>query len=106
MQFPFFHNQKPRRFYHRPIYWNPEEENSNAAVKEAKQKAEQEGGDYIPALKRGSFRRAKFDNQDVDRSDSVQKERRAANIRWLIIALMLFALAFYLYYSSADYINL
>ena len=105
MQFPFFHNQKPRRYYHRPIYWDPEKEEISEAVAEAKKKNEN-GKNYQPSLKRGSFRRARFDNQDVDRSEHVRKERRASNIRFLLIIIVLFALAFLLYHTSSDYLNL
>lgn len=105
MQFPFFHNQKPRKYYHRPIYWDPKKEEISEAVAEAKRKKEQEGI-FQPTLKRGSFRRAKFDNQEVDRSEHVQKQRKAANVRFLIIVIALFALAFFLYYSSSDYLYL
>lgn len=105
MQFPFFHNQKPRKYYHRPIYWDPKKEEISEAVAEAKKKNEKEEK-FQPTLKRGSFRRAKFDNQEVDRSEQVQKQRKAANIRFLIIVIALFALAFFLFYSSSDYLYL
>ena len=105
MKFPFFNNPKPRRYYHRPIYWDPEKDKISDAIAEAKKKNENEGN-YQPSLKRGSFKRARFDNQEVDRSEHVQKERRAANLRFVIIVIALFILAFFLYYSSSDYLNL
>ncbi len=105
MQFSFFHNQKPRRYYHRPIYWDPEKDEVNEAVAKARQEAE-ENGKYSPTLRRGSFRRARFDNQEVDLSESVQRQRRSANLRFLIIVIALFAIAFFLYFSSGDFLNL
>ncbi len=105
MQFSFFHNQKPRRYYHRPIYWDPEKDEVNEAVAKARQEAEA-NGNYSPTLRRGSFRRARFDNQEVDRSESVQRQRRSANLRFLIIVVALFAIAFFLYFSSGDFLNL
>ncbi|MDO4190299.1 MAG: hypothetical protein Q4D14_01250 [Bacteroidales bacterium] len=90
--FKAFHTPKPRQFYHRPIYYNPEEE----ARKEREQRlglsqTPTDDGEYHTTLHRGSFRQKRWDAPDE--TSDMRRDRKNSNIRLLVILIALFALA-------------
>ncbi|MFI3296192.1 MAG: hypothetical protein R3Y59_01030 [bacterium] len=111
MKITFIKTPKPRRFRHVNIYYNPEEEER----KERDVRVNKELGivdenePYKPTITRGSFRRIRKisgdENEKMDKSNLIS-ERRAANIRFVIIACVLIAIAFVLYISSGDFLAL
>lgn len=102
-KFVFLRTPKPRRFNHKPIYWDPEKEEREQEIAEARQRAGQTP--YQPTLKRGSFRRARFEVGDEHLAD-VRQARRQANLRFLIIAAVLLAIGVFFYFSSGEFLNL
>lgn len=105
-KFTFVKTPKPRQFYHRPIYWNPEKEEHDERVERVRNELGQrdETEPYKPSIKRGSFRRGRWE-QSFDSSD-VKTERRRSNIRLVIIVVVLLALAVLLYVTSGVYLGL
>lgn len=111
MKITFIRTPKPRRFRHVNIYYNPEEEER----KERDIRVNKELGivdenePYKSSITRGSFRRIRKisgdDNENVDRVN-LSNERRNANMRFVIIAIALFLIAFVLYFTSGDFLAL
>ncbi len=114
MKITFVRTPKPRRFRHVNIYYNPEEEERKE--RDARVNKDlgivDENEPFKPTITRGSFRRIRKisgdENEKMDKSNliSERSERRAANIRFVIIAFVLIAIAFVLYITSGDFLAL
>lgn len=106
-KFTFVKTPKPRAFYHRPIYWNPEaEEHKERLERVRKELGERdESQPYKASIKRGSFRRGRWDEPSADTLD-MQSERRRSNVRLVVIVVVLLALAALLYLTSGVYLNM
>lgn len=82
--FSFKQTQKPRRFNHIPIYWNPEKED----LKELEEKHQKkDDGEYKIGIQRGSFRKL------ADRSHLDERYRKQRKLMYkLVFALILLIL--------------
>ncbi len=94
--FKVFHTPKPRQFYHRPIYYNPEEE-------ERKEREERLGlkpkdGEFHTSIQRGSFRKQRWDAPEETRE--MRRERKNSNVRLIAILLVLFGIAAFIYFTT------
>ena len=108
-KFVFLRTPKPRQFYHKPIYWDPEKEEREEAIAAAKKNAgiKDENEPFKTSIKRGSFRKNRFDQpENIDHNDEIRKARRLSNIRFAIIAIILFIIAIVFYCNSSDFLNL
>lgn len=105
-KFTFIKAPRPRQYYHKNIYYDPEKEERQE--RDARINKElgitPPDGTYTPSIKRGSFRRNRMD--DIPETRDIRSERRRANIRFLIIAIVLIALAAILYLTSSDFLAL
>ncbi len=108
MKITIFRTPKPRRFVHKPIYWNPEEdERKERAERVRKEKGEalKEGEEFSTSIKRGTFRKGGIGEAPM-RDDSYHKEKRRANVRLILIIVALLVLAVMMYVTSSDYLLL
>ena len=105
-KFTFVKTPKPRAFYHRPIYWNPEEgERKERLERVRKDLGERDENEpYKASIKRGSFRRGRW--EQPDETPDMHTERRRSNVRLFVIVLVLLALAAVLYLTSSAYLSL
>ncbi len=109
MKITVFKTPKPRRFMHKPIYWNPEEdERKERQERVRKQMGEilAEGEEFKTSISRGSFRKATIGVDAPMRDDSYHSEKRRSNVRLLIIIVGLLAVAAMMYLTSSDYLAL
>lgn len=96
-KFVFVRTPKPRQFNHVPIYWDPEKE----ARQERDERIQRDLGTNNPdepfksRIKRGSFRKKAW-NAPTETSD-MKAERRRSNIRLLCIAIVLIAIAYWMF---------
>lgn len=106
MKISFIKAPKPRRFVHKPIYYDPAKE--ERAEREERVKRElngtPEGEEFKTTIKRGSFRRYRYDMPEE--TGNMQRERRMANIRLVIIIVTLLIAAIVLYLTSGAYLAL
>lgn len=105
-KFTFVKTPKPRAFYHRPIYWNPEEEERKERLERVRKDLGErdENKPYKASIKRGSFRRGRW--EQPDETPDMHTERRRSNVRLFVIILVLLALAAVLYLTSNAYLSL
>ena len=105
-KFTFVKTPKPRAFYHRPIYWNPEEEERKERLERVRKDLGErdENEPYKASIKRGSFRRGRWEKPDE--TPDMHTERRRSNVRLFVIVLVLLALAAVLYLTSSAYLSL
>ena len=105
-KFTFVKTPKPRAFYHRPIYWNPEEEERKERLERVRKDLGErdENEPYKTSIKRGSFRRGRW--EQPDETPDMHTERRRSNVRLFVIVLVLLALAAVLYLTSSAYLSL
>lgn len=105
-KFTFVKTPKPRAFYHRPIYWNPEEEERKERLERVRKDLGErdENEPYKASIKRGSFRRGRW--EQPDETPDMHTERRRSNVRLFVIILVLLALAAVLYFTSSAYLSL
>ena len=105
-KFTFVKTPKPRAFYHRPIYWNPEEEERKERLERVRKDLGErdENEPYKASIKRGSFRRGRW--EQPDETPDMHTERRRSNVRLFVIVLVLLALAAVLYLTSNAYLSL
>lgn len=106
MRITFFRTPKPRRFVHKNIYYDPEKEARQEREERVRKENGQyeEGQSYKPSIKRGSFRRYQYNTPD--QTNDMQRQRRASNIRLIIIIATLLIIAMALYFSSGAYLAL
>lgn len=93
-KFKVFHTPKPRQFYHRPIYWDAEEERRQQRNEQLNRT---ESGEFKSSIKRGSFRRSRWDapNETPD----MHAERRRSNVRLALIAGVLLTITALLFFA-------
>jgi hypothetical protein len=105
-KFTFVKTPKPRAFYHRPINWNPEEEERKERLERVRKDLGErdENQPYKASIKRGSFRRGRW--EQPDETPDMHTERRRSNVRLFVIILVLLALAAVLYLTSSAYLSL
>ena len=105
-KFTFVKTPKPRAFYHRPIYWNPEEEERKERLERVRKDLGErdENEPYKASIKRGSFRRGRW--EQPDETPDMHTARRRSNVRLFVIILVLLALAAVLYLTSNAYLSL
>lgn len=105
-KFTFVKTPKPRAFYHRPIYWNPEEDDRKERLERVRKELGERDDNqpYKSSIKRGSFRRGRW--EQPDETADMHTERRRSNVRLVVIILVLLALAAVLYLTSGVYLSL
>lgn len=105
MKITFLRTPKPRRFSHKPIYYDPaKEEHQERMERINKELGVEQDENYSPSIKRGDFRRFRWD--DVPETKTMRHERRASNWRLLLIIVVLLLLAVVLVITSGDYLAL
>ena len=84
----FFRKQPtPRRYYHKPIYWDPAKEEREKRIQKAEAEAQSErDGTYRVKLQRGDFRRM-ISNSPMD-----ERNRSARKANYGLIAALLLLL--------------
>lgn len=107
MKITFIKAPKPRRFVHKNIYYDPEkEEREERELRVNKELGLTDKDEpFKTSIRRGSFRRPE-NNRGVDLTPDMQRERKMANIRFVIIAVILIVIAGILYFTSGDYLKL
>ncbi len=107
MKLTVFRTPKPRRFVHKPIYWNPEEDERKE--REERLRKEQglpsEDGEFKTSIKRGTFRKGGVADAPM-RDDSYHAEKRRSNVRLLVIIAGLLILAAMMYITSSEFLML
>ena len=107
MRISFFKTLKPRPYRHKFIYYDPEKEERQEREERVNKELgiKDENKPFVTSIKRGSFRRMYEDGVEVNNSD-FKRQKRASNIRLLIIILILLVIVAYLYFSSLDYLSM
>lgn len=107
MKITFLKTPKPRRFNHVNIYYNPdEEERQEREVRINKELGlNDKDKKFESSIKRGTFRKLRSSNTVNDDVD-IRIQRRNSNIRFIVIAIILIAIAFVMYYTSGDFLSL
>ena len=106
MKIYFFRTPKPRKYVHKNIYYDPEKEAREERQERVRKELGQyeDGESYSPSIKRGSFRRYRYD--EPNQTSEMHRARRASNIRLIIIIVALLAIAVALYLSSGAFLAL
>ena len=99
MKITFLRTPKPRRFVHKNIYYDPEKEQREEREERVNKELGiyKEDETYKPSIKRGTFRRYNY-NVPKETSD-MHRERRASNIRLIVIIVALLIIAAALYFT-------
>lgn len=107
MRISFFKTPKPRPYRHKFIYYDPEKEERQEREERVNKELgiKDENKPFVTSIKRGSFRHMYEDGVEVNNSD-FKRQKRASNIRLLIIILILLVIVAYLYFSSLDYLSM
>ena len=107
MRIYFFRTPKPRRFVHKPIYWDPEADERKEREERVRKELglPPEDGKFHTSIKRGTFRTLR-EGGDVKDPAEARRERRNANVRLLIIIGALLVAAYLLYVTSGDFLSL
>lgn len=105
-KFKVFHTPQPRRFNHKPIYWDPEKEARDERMERVERELGQNNGNkpYKTGIKRGSFRQYRW--EEVPETQDMRTQRHQSNIRLVLIIIALFIIAAILYFSSMDFLTL
>ena len=108
MRISFFKTPKPRPYRHKFIYYDPEKEERQEREERVNKELgiKDENKPFVTSIKRGSFRRMYEDGVEVNNNSDFKRQKRASNIRLLIIILNLLVIVAYLYFSSLDYLSM
>lgn len=108
MRISFFKTPKPRPYRHKFIYYDPEKEERQEREERVNKELgiKDENKPFVTSIKRGSFRRMYEDGVEVNNNSDFKRQKRASNIRSLIIILILLVIVAYLYFSSLDYLSM
>lgn len=107
MKITFSRTPRPRQFVHKPIYWNPAEDERKEREERVRKEMglASEDGEFKTSIKRGAFRKGSGGSAS-DRDDSTRAARRRSNVRLVLIIAVLLVIAAFLYISSSDYLLL
>lgn len=107
MKIFFFRTPKPRRYVHKPIYWDPEEDERKEREERVRKELglPPEDGKFHTNIKRGSFRKLR-ESGDAKVPSDTSRERRNSNLRLLLIIAALLVVAYILYTTSGDFLSL
>ena len=85
MKIFFFRTPKPRRYVHKPIYWDPEEDERKEREERVRKELglPPEDGKFHTSIKRGSFRKLR-ESGDAKVPSDTSRERRNSNLRLLL----------------------
>ena len=108
MRISFFKTPKPRPYRHKFIYYDPEKEERQEREERVNKELgiKDENKPFVTSIKRGSFRRMYEDGVEVNNNSDFKRQKRASNIRLLIIILIFLVIVAYLYFSSLDYLSM
>ena len=111
MKIVFFRTPKPRRFQHKNIYYDPiKEEREEREARVNKELGltdeKEENGDYIVSIRRGSFRRRRFDSDVLPSRDELANSRRMKTARSIIIIIASLFFIAYILMTSGDFLAL
>ena len=108
MKLVFFRTPKPRQFVHKNIYYDPlkeeREEREERVNKELGITDETKG--FTTSIRRGSFRRSRFDADDMPARDELANSRRMKTVRSIIIIIESLLFAAYIIATSGDFLAL
>ena len=105
MKLVFFRTPKPRQFVHKNIYYDPlKEEREERVNKELGITDETKG--FTTSIRRGSFRRGRFDADDMPTRDELANSRRMKTVRSIIIIIASLLFAAYIIATSGDFLAL
>ena len=87
MRISFFKTPKPRPYRHKFIYYDPEKEERQEREERVNKELgiKDENKPFVTSIKRGSFRRMYEDGVEVNNNSDFKRQKRASNIRLLII---------------------
>lgn len=105
-KFVIFRTPKPRRYTHKNIYYDPLKEAHEERQERIRKQmgiAASEDQPYKPSIKRGSFRRGIFGT--AEETQDMRSERKRSNIRLIIILIILFGFAAFLYLTSKSFLG-
>ncbi len=104
MKFTFFRLPSVRKFDYKPRYFDPEKEKREARKREIL------GDSYSSATESSTahaFRiKGAMSQKHKNYTEIAKKESKRSNLRLIIIIIILSAIAYYLYYSSGEWLNL
>ena len=108
MRISFFKTPKPRPYRHKFIYYDPEKEERQEREERVNKELgiKDENKPFVTSIKRGSFRRMYEDGVEVNNNSDFKRQKRASNIRLLIIILIVLVIVAYLYFSFLDYLSM
>jgi hypothetical protein len=108
MKIVFFRTPKPRQFVHKNIYYDPLKE--ERAEREERVNKElgvtDETKSFTTSIRRGSFRRSRFDADDMPSRDELANSRRMKSVRSIIIIIASLLFAAYIIATSGDFLAL
>ncbi|MDD6209630.1 MAG: hypothetical protein PUB21_03385 [Bacteroidales bacterium] len=98
--FFFYNNRKPRKYEHKPIYWDPRKEALDERIAKIKKEMgieEEDKESYKPSIK-GSFVNASPHlKRKLDKGEDREK-RKSRNIIIAVILVILLVVAYYMYF--------
>jgi hypothetical protein len=108
MKIVFFRTPKPRQFVHKNIYYDPlKEERAERAERVNKELGvTDETKSFTTSIRRGSFRRSRFDADDMPSRDELANSRRMKSVRSIIIIIASLLFAAYIIATSGDFLAL
>lgn len=97
--FSFMKTRKPRKFEHKPIYWDPKKEEMEERERRIKREMgieEEDLTNYKPQIK-GSFREGTSHlKKSLDRGDNTDS-RKYKNVRLVVILILLTLLGWFIF---------
>ncbi len=106
MKLVFFRTPKPRQYVHKNIYYDPLKE--ERAEREERVNKElgitDESKGFTTSIRRGSFRRSRFDADDMPARDELANSRKMKTARSIIIIVASLLLAAYIIATSGDFL--
>ncbi|HBL73545.1 MAG TPA: hypothetical protein DD409_12160 [Bacteroidales bacterium] len=95
--FSFFKSRKPRKFEHKPIYWNVQKEKAEEREKRVRRELGMDDlSDYKPDIKGSFVEGTTHLKKSLEKGDTPQT-RKEKNARLLVILLIVMLLGWFLF---------
>lgn len=98
--FSFFKTRKPRRYEHKPIYWDPQKEKAEERERRVKREMgiEESLEEYKPAVKGTFIQGTSHLRKSVDRGDDADS-RKYRNVRLAAILIILALIGWFIFWK-------
>lgn len=96
---PFFNSRKPRKYEHKPIYWDPQKEKREEREHRIRREMgmEEDPTEYTPTIKGTFLEGTTHLKKSVNRGDSADS-RKYKSARLIVILFVLMLLAWFMFW--------